>query len=139
MTEEEKIRGAWEVYLYARNLLATRMSYGMVAQSMLLISFSTLAIGRSTGGFFVAYFHCVVAILGILHSLYMYLRVRDIHGRLNFLEEEYFSSSDLVFARFLEFSSNLYFSRESGQIAIIVLFFASWLILLLGALLLTPA
>lgn len=37
MTDDARMRDAWDVYLYARDLLAKRMSYGMIAQSMLLI------------------------------------------------------------------------------------------------------
>jgi hypothetical protein len=139
MTEEQKIRGAWEVYLYARDLLAQRMSHGMVAQSMLLISFSTLAIGRATGGFFVAFFHCVIAVLGVIYSAYLCLRVREIHKKLRFLEEEYFISDDLVFVKFLRATSGRYTSREFSQMAIVVVFLTSWLILLLGTLFLAPS
>lgn len=66
MTEEERMRGAWEVYLYARDLLGKRMSYGMIAQSMLLIAFSTLASGRGCEERFVAFFQIIVAALGLI-------------------------------------------------------------------------
>lgn len=138
MTEEDKTRGAWEVYLYARDLLAKRMSYGMVAQSMLLIAFSTLATGRAGGGFFIKFFHCAVAILAIIYTSYLYFRIRAIHDKLKFLEQEYFVSKDLVFNAFLRFNPRQKFSREFSQIAIIIIFLMAWIILLLGALLLTP-
>ena len=138
MTEDEKIRGAWEVYLYARDLLAKRMSYGMVAQSMLLIAFSTLAAGRSEGDLFMAFFQCVVATLGIIYTSYQYLRVRNINGKIRFIEEKYLESKDLIFGEYLNFSPRQRFIREFSQSSIILIFLIAWGALLLGAVFLTP-
>ena len=139
MTEEEKIGGAWEVYLYARDLLAKRMSYGMVAQSMLLIAFSTLAASRSRGDLFIAFFQLVVGGLGVIYSAYQYFMVRNINDHLNYIQEKYLASKDLVFADYLKYRPRQRFSREVRQSMIILVFLSGWVIMVAAAVLLTPA
>lgn len=133
VTEAERMRGAWEVYLYARDLLAKRMSYGMVAQSMLLVSFSTLATGRGEGSLQVAYIQWTVGALGLFYTVYQLLRVHVIQKRLRYIENAYFRGKDLVFSEFLDFPDRSLLSRDFSQIAIILVFMAAWMTLTAAA------
>lgn len=138
MTEDEKIRGAWEVSLYARDLLAKRMSYGMIAQSMLLIAFATLAAGRACSDVFTAYFQILVASLGLILTVYQYFRVYAIQRTLWMLEREYFTDKDLVFSHFLRMTGEQKVPRNVSQQAILIVFLGAWCLFLLGAIFLEP-
>jgi hypothetical protein len=139
LTEEQKISGAWEVYLYARDLLAKRMSYGMVAQSMLLIAFSSLAASRSRDDLFITFFQLVVGGLGVIYSAYQYFMVRNINDHLNYIQKKYLESKDLVFADYLRYRPRQRFSREFRQSMIILVFLSAWVVMLGAAVLLQPA
>jgi hypothetical protein len=139
VSEECRMQAAWEVYLYARDLLSKRMGYGMVAQSMLLISFSTLVAARHEGDFFVAFFQVGVAVLGLLYTAYQYFRVRSIQDKIHYIESRYLRSRDLVFAEYMAYQPRAIFSRDVSQIGIIVVFFIAWAIMLAAALLIPPA
>ena len=138
MTEDEKTQGAWEVYLYARDLLAKRMSYGMIAQSMLLIAFSTLAAARTAGDAFTAYFQIMCALLGLVYTAYQYVRVVSIQGSIRKIEDDYFVGRDLVFSAYLDMARAKSISRNFSQQAVLILFFCGWAAFLVGAIALTP-
>jgi uncharacterized membrane protein len=138
MTEEERMRGAWEVYLYARDLLGKRMSYGMIAQSMLLIAFSTLASGRVCEDRFVAFFQIIVAALGLTYTLYQYFRVLSIQKTLKTIEDRYFVGKDLVFSEYLSMTRSQHLPRNMSQLAMIVIFLFTWILFLFGAVLIDP-
>ena len=138
MTDDARMRDAWDVYLYARDLLAKRMSYGMIAQSMLLIAFATLTTGRANGHEYILFFQCVVGLLGIIYTIYQYFRVRVINDKIRYVEEKYLASPDLIFQDYLRFGSRQRFPREFSQLTIIIIFFLAWIVLFLGALLLRP-
>jgi hypothetical protein len=138
VTEEERMRGAWEVYLYARDLLAKRMSYGMIAQSMLLIAFATLASGRGPDDVFTAYFQVVFATLGLVYTIYQYFRVLSIQDSIHRIEEKYFVGRDLVFSEYLAVTRAQTVPRNVSQRAIVIVFFCAWTLFLLGALFLEP-
>ena len=105
--------------MYARDLLAKRMSYGMIAQSMLLIAFSTLASGRVSGDIFIAYFQIIVAALGLIYTGYQYFRVVSIQQSLLLIEESYFVGKDLVFSDYLDMQRGQKMPRNLSQRAMI--------------------
>jgi hypothetical protein len=139
LTEQEKIDGAWQVYLYARDLLAKRMSYGMVAQSMLLIAFSIMASSRGRDDLFLAFFQSVFAILGIIYSTYQYFMVRNLNDKIQYIQNKYLVGEGLIFADYLQYHPRQRVSREIRQSLIIIVFLVAWVILLMGGIALTPS
>ena len=97
---------AWDVHCYAENLFSYRMNYGMVAQSMLMVSFVTLFVYQSQVPVYSVVLEFVVGGLGLLYSVFQYLRGRELTTRIRFLQNTYLVPNDPVFAAYMQIYKN---------------------------------
>lgn len=80
MTREQKTR-AWDFYKHADNLLASRLGYVMVAQSMLLTAFATVFSSATSAQSTIV--QLVISLFGIWLSYIQYLLSRSLVAKLD--------------------------------------------------------
>ncbi|MGC9954780.1 MAG: hypothetical protein ABSD21_10935 [Rhizomicrobium sp.] len=87
-TDEEKERTARRVHIYdvANDILTQRMSYGMVAQSMLLLSYVTLFVSQEKLHMYTVVLEIIVSFLGIFYSVFQASRMIRSARRLSILQ-----------------------------------------------------
>lgn len=99
--EESQLRRAWEYHKAADELLAFRMSYGMVAQSMLIVSFVTLlGLQPHLGGYLKAS-ELIVGVFGLWLTTVQHLLARSLVTRLFFLKENYLEKIDPIYRDYM--------------------------------------
>lgn len=127
----ETLRRAWEIYDHAEAVLGRRMNYGMVAQSMLLVSFCTLFAYQSQipGGYAIAA-EVVVGTLGLGYSLFQYSRIKSVSNRIRFLQTSYLIKLDPVFAAYMGSYSHSWFQPLIRQHMVALAFCGGWTLLI---------
>ena len=98
---EDEVRRAWEYHKAADELLAQRMSYGMVAQSMLIVSFVTIASADHSGRPWLTYLEIVISLLGFWYSAVQHSTTRALIRGLDRLKEAYLVPLDSIYADYL--------------------------------------
>jgi hypothetical protein len=97
-TDGETVRRAWEYHRTLDELLAHRMSYGMVAHSMLLVTYATLVVADHRGRSWLTFVEIVVASLGIWYSAVQNSSINAIIHKLRFLTTRYLEPLDPIYA-----------------------------------------
>jgi hypothetical protein len=100
MSDENRVRSAWEYHKHADTLLLARVNYSLVAQSMLIVSFSTLfaaehqtsAVQRAEIG---------VAVLGFVFAAIQWLLSMSLHAKMKTMRDKYLNT-DSVFSDYIE-------------------------------------
>jgi uncharacterized membrane protein len=129
MSDEFQTKRAWEIYEYSDNLMAQRMNYGMVAQSMLLLSFVTLFVYQHQVQTYSFFLELIIGILGLLYSGFQYLRTKSLSERLAILRSQYLKD-DSVFATYTGVRS---MDRRIRQYTVPLVFCVGWIFLLVMA------
>ena len=101
--QETDRRRAWDYHKAADELLAARVSYGLVAHSMFLVSFATIfAAGENKSWWLVVLVEIVIAALGLLYSVVLSFSMWTLNKRMEFLQSTYLRPLDPMYARYLD-------------------------------------
>jgi hypothetical protein len=99
--EREELRSAWEYHKAADELLAQRMSYGMVAHSMLIVSFVTIAAADHRNRPWLSLIGVAISLLGFWYSAVQYSTIRSLIRGLDRMKDTYLIRRDPVYADYL--------------------------------------
>ena len=100
MSPEEEWQRAWKYHKTADELLGVRLNYGMVAQSMLLVSFITSICHEQRFPFTVI--ECAISGFGIFYSVIQHRMSRAMIDRLDYLKEHYLRRLDPIYVDYLD-------------------------------------
>ncbi len=131
MTQNEKssYARAWEVHDYAEKILADRMNYGMVAQSMLMLSFVTL-LSNSNQSNFTPIAEILICLFGTFYSYFQLSRIRSVSQRIIHLQKKYLMD-DEVFSEYMTAYSPSTFSKRIRTHYVPVTLYGLWLTFLI--------
>lgn len=129
MADDSKTMRAWEIYRHEDGMLAQRMAYGMVAQSMLVLSFITLFVYQHQVPQYSVALELVVGVLGFTYSFFQFTRSRSTSIRIRFLQNEYLFPNDPIFAAYIK-AHNPKRRWIIDQYMIAVYFCCGWILLL---------
>ena len=121
---------AWDVHKNINDVMSQRISYGMVAQSMLLLSYVTIFAGDKIGWGSSLVLEMTFSILGIFYSIFQAERTWIAGLRIRRIEEDYLLRSDPVFKTAQDAYSPRLFDLRIRQYHIAIGFLLSWATLL---------
>lgn len=124
---------AWDIHCYAEKILSDRMNYGMVAQTMLLLSFITIFVDHKPH-FLYLVLEIAICSLGVIYSYFQYSRIFSVSQRIIHLQEKYLKNDDVFAAYMGAFSSRKFAVRIRTHVIPMALI-ALWLVLYLTSLL----
>ena len=82
IADNSKATRAWEIYRHMDSMLAQRMAYGMVAQSMLVLSFITLFVYQHQVPRYSIALEMIVGVLGFAYSFFQFTRSKSVSIRM---------------------------------------------------------
>ena len=106
----KEYKRAWEVFVYAEQLLAQRMNYGMVVQSMLLLAFVALLSSNIDAQKNLVYIKMAISFFGGYYSTYQVFRTHSMTKRIAKMRKHYFmgtlnkgSYEEIVYQNYMSF------------------------------------
>ena len=99
--EESELRRAWEYHKCADEILASRMNYGMVAQSMLLVSYMTMFLATGGIAWLPPFVQGIVASFGLWYSVRQSAMAQELTKRMEFLRKSYLVRLDPIYDKYL--------------------------------------